>query len=128
MEKTSSLLNAATKIRRIRELRGYSQEYLASKLHITQNTYSKIERGETALSIEKLTDICNALEIDITTLFNFDDKQIFNYCTQTGNFGEQSIFHYNNTLETVQKLYERLLLVKEDKIIRLKNELNKIKE
>ncbi len=37
--------NIAGNIRRIREGKGYTQEYLAMKLGISQNAYSKIELG-----------------------------------------------------------------------------------
>lgn len=33
----------ASNIRKIRELRNYTQDYLAAKLGISQNAYSKIE-------------------------------------------------------------------------------------
>lgn len=42
------------KISSIRTARGYSQEYVASKLGIAQNTYSKIERDETNKLAEEM--------------------------------------------------------------------------
>ncbi len=34
------------KIKKIRELKNYTQEYMAAQIGITQAGYSKIERGE----------------------------------------------------------------------------------
>ena len=53
-----------TKIKNIRELRNYTQDYMAEKLGITQAGYSKIERGETDVTYsKKLFKITNRLNI-----------------------------------------------------------------
>lgn len=45
----------AIKIKKIRELKGYSQDYVANKLAISQRAYSKIESGETRLHWDRMT-------------------------------------------------------------------------
>ena len=55
----------AAAIRKRRELRNYTQEYLALKLHISQNAYSKIELGYTKITLERLFQIADILEYDI---------------------------------------------------------------
>ena len=54
----------ASNIRKARLSRNYSQDYLAYKLNISQNGYSKIELGYTGLSVDKLIIIAKVLEID----------------------------------------------------------------
>lgn len=54
----------ANNIRSIREHRNYTQEYLAAKLRISQNAYSKIELGYTKLTIDRLFLVANILEVD----------------------------------------------------------------
>jgi|GEM_PF-1553439 len=54
----------AANIRKARLSRNYSQDYLAYKLSISQNGYSKIELGYTGLSVEKLIIIARVLEVD----------------------------------------------------------------
>ncbi|MBS1529362.1 MAG: helix-turn-helix transcriptional regulator [Bacteroidetes bacterium] len=54
----------AHNIRKIREYRNYTQEYLAAKLRISQNAYSKIELGHTRITIDRLFHIANILEVD----------------------------------------------------------------
>ena len=44
----------AANIRKIRDLRKYTQEYLAMKLGISQNAYSKIELAYTRITLERL--------------------------------------------------------------------------
>ncbi len=57
-----------TNIKSIRKEKGYSQDYLAAKLGITQNAYSKIELGKTAVAISKLYKIADILEVDALQL------------------------------------------------------------
>lgn len=61
-----------TNIRIIREQKQYAQGYLAAKLGISQNAYSKIELGHTALTVERLLLIAMILETDITNLYKQD--------------------------------------------------------
>lgn len=42
----------------------YTQEYIAFKLHMSQNAYSKLELGCTTISVSRLFELCNALEMD----------------------------------------------------------------
>lgn len=55
-------------IRNIREKLGYSQEYMAMKLGIGQNGYSKIELGYTRITVERLFEIAKVLNTDVFVL------------------------------------------------------------
>jgi len=58
-------------IRSIRLLRNYSQDYLAGKLNISQNAYSKLELGYIRIKLETILAITELLEIDIITLITW---------------------------------------------------------
>jgi transcriptional regulator with XRE-family HTH domain len=58
----------AANIRTKREKRNYTQEYLAYKLSISQNAYSKIELGYTKITLERLFQIADILEVDAVSL------------------------------------------------------------
>jgi len=58
-------------IKKIRDAKGYSQEYMAKKLGIATVNYGKIERGITHMTIERLRSICEILDEDI---FKFLEK------------------------------------------------------
>ncbi|CAN5434608.1 hypothetical protein BH09BAC6_BH09BAC6_29000 [soil metagenome] len=60
------------RIRAIREGKGYTQEYLAVKLHISQNAYSKIELGYTKITLERLLQISVILEVEAYQLISTD--------------------------------------------------------
>ncbi len=69
MSKTQGRLKAvAATIRKQRELKNYTQEYVAFKLSISQNAYSKIELGYTQITLERLFQIADVLEIDVIEL------------------------------------------------------------
>lgn len=63
-------------IRKIREFRNYTQDYLAAKLQISQNAYSKIELGYSSISLNRLIDITEILEVELTDLIALDGDEI----------------------------------------------------
>lgn len=62
----------AGNIRKIREFRNYTQDYLAAKLSISQNAYSKIELGYSKLTLDRLFQIAIILEVEVIQLLNLD--------------------------------------------------------
>ena len=66
----------AYNIRKIRELRDYSQDYLAAKLNISQNAYSKIELGYSDITLNRLFSISTILEVELTDLINLDTNAL----------------------------------------------------
>ena len=68
MKQNITLLNIATNIRRVRESKAYSQEYMAAKMGMSQNGYSKIELNYTRLTVERLLAIAGLLETDAMDL------------------------------------------------------------
>ena len=68
--------NVAGNIRKIREYRDYTQDYLAAKLKISQNAYSKIELGYSKLTIERLFQISAILDVEVTQLLTLDHVEL----------------------------------------------------
>ncbi|MBC6110737.1 helix-turn-helix domain-containing protein [Pedobacter fastidiosus] len=73
--------NVAGNIRKIREYRDYTQDYLAAKLKISQNAYSKIELGYSKLTIERLFQIASILEVEVTHLLTLDHTDLIKIIT-----------------------------------------------
>ncbi len=63
----------ASNIKKARLFRNYSQDYLAYKLNISQNAYSKVELGTTKLTIDRLATIAKVLEVDVNRLLTGHD-------------------------------------------------------
>lgn len=51
------------KIKKVRELKNLTQEFVAAELGMTQSAYSKIETGENDLSFKKLSQIAEVLGV-----------------------------------------------------------------
>ena len=56
------------KIRIVRLSKGYSQNYMSAQLGISQRAYSKLECGDTKLTVDRLKAIAKILEIDARDL------------------------------------------------------------
>jgi transcriptional regulator with XRE-family HTH domain len=108
------LIGIERKLEKIRKLQGFSQEYVASKLNISQKSYSKIECGETKVTLKKLIEICKVLEIDVKKFQNFDPFQEFKEMLE-----EASVPWLTKILQSLEKginLYEDLLQEKNARI------------
>jgi transcriptional regulator with XRE-family HTH domain len=71
-----SAATVAKNIRQAREKRNYTQDYLAAKLAISQNAYSKIELGYTKITIDRLHHIAQVLEVDMFELIKTTNAEI----------------------------------------------------
>lgn len=99
-------------IRKIREMKGVTQEYLASQLNISPQAFGKIEREETKLDFGRLEEIAKHLDVDPLDIIKFDENNIFN---NTFN-NHASVYNqstYNNDprlIEVLQQEVEQLRL------------------
>jgi transcriptional regulator with XRE-family HTH domain len=66
----------ASNIRKIRAYKNYTQDYLAAKLSISQNAYSKIELGYSKLTLNRLFQIASILEVDAVELINLENNEL----------------------------------------------------
>lgn len=60
-------------LRKARQKLGYSQEYIAIELGISQKAYSNLENGKTKLrgdTLLKLSEIFNVMPFEICSLYN----------------------------------------------------------
>lgn len=113
------------KIRQIRELKNLSQEYIANELGLSIRAYSKIESGETQLTINRLNEISKILAVTPQEILGFDAAVVFN----NGNNQQGGKYNntvYNNTeIKQIQVLYEKLLTEKDLRIKVLEDLLKK---
>lgn len=72
-------MNVTDKIKSIRMNKGYSQEFMASKIGVSQRAYSKIENEETKLDIDKLLKISDILEVEPSELLSGEFNQTNNF-------------------------------------------------
>ncbi|OIN60341.1 helix-turn-helix domain-containing protein [Arsenicibacter rosenii] len=94
--------NIGNKIRKIRELRNFTQTYMAERLGIKQSTYSTIENGELDVTLSRLQEISKLLEVRIEDIISFDEKMVFNISNSQNGVG----YINNNVVNQNQKLEE----------------------
>lgn len=99
---------AEIKIKQLRELKNFTQEYMAQQLGLSTRAYSKIESGETQLTINRLNEISEILGIDPIEVLGFDHQNIFNNCTQEGNIGINHINIPDKLIDQYEKRIQQL--------------------
>jgi len=60
------------KIRNLRLQKGLTQEYMADKLHIDTVNYGRLERGKSSITIDRLWNISQILEVSISSFFEIE--------------------------------------------------------
>lgn len=78
-------LNIGENIRKFRELKNITREQMAAELGLSLSGYSKIERNETDLTLTRIQQIAEIMDIDISKILNFDASQIFNVSNNNHN-------------------------------------------
>lgn len=63
-------------VKEYREAKGYTQEQVAKKLGIKQNTYSDKERGKSGFTVDELLKLEIILGASISELFKDKRKEI----------------------------------------------------
>lgn len=72
MSRSKSKQDVNKKIRAIREFKGYSQEYVADKLGLTQSQYSRREVGSISFTSEEIGRVCEILDVNAGVIFSSD--------------------------------------------------------
>ncbi len=105
-------MNIGSKIRKIREFKGYSQENMAGELDMSITGYGKIERNEVSLSLDKLQEIAKILDVQMEQILGFDEAIAFNNFNSSIN---NQIGHSSFPPE-MKQLYEDKIKLLEDKV------------
>lgn len=117
------------KIKSIRELKNYTQEYMADQLGVTQAGYSKIEKGKTILSYVKLVEIARILEVSVEDIISFDSERYFSSInTVKGNSNNGSILINSDNSAALKELYEDKIKLLEKLLSKTEEELNRYKK
>lgn len=108
------------KIRLMREIRQWSQEEMASKMNMSLSGYAKIERGETKLHYDKLVQIAQIFNMNLSDLVD-SDKGVFFYMNDNGD--NNSLTYYNSSEATLIELEKlKLSLIHKDELLAQKDQ------
>ena len=87
-------MDIGDKIRKVRELKGYKQEYVANKLGLSVTAYGNIERNESSLTFERLEEIAAVMEVTVQDILNIPEQLNI----QSVNNAHQVGFNHNTTI------------------------------
>ena len=98
-------MQIGNKIKKIRELRNFTQKYLADELSLSQSAYSKIEMGETEITYARLEKIAAVFEMKLEDIITFSDNALLNFSNNPGNGNLYANVNYSLN-EVLIKSYE----------------------
>lgn len=118
----TGMTDIGNNIRNIRELKNLKRSYVAGKLGLTVSALGRIERGESEISLSRLTEIAEILEVQIEDIMTFNPNEVLkrhlpktsdktnHKPIQSGlnNFAEMEALKKEN--EYLRSVLERLLL------------------
>ncbi|PWH85765.1 helix-turn-helix domain-containing protein [Brumimicrobium oceani] len=88
-------LSISEKVKTLRENLGYSQEYMADMLKVSQQTYSLIEKKPEKSNLLRIQKIATILDVKISFLLNEEDA--FNLYSFHQKGGSTASYIQNNT-------------------------------
>lgn len=113
-------MDIGIKLKKLREQHGYSQEYVANELGVSQSTYFKLEAEQIRLTVERAKQLSKLYEIDPEYFFSSDASAIY-YNNGTGNY-------HNSINSTIEKYENTTGELNKELVDLLKNELVKARE
>jgi transcriptional regulator with XRE-family HTH domain len=124
MENTNKEKNKANRIKVLRESLGYTQEYVASQLSITQQALSRIEQNPENATLNRLKELSLVLGVSLTSLIGEEDTYILQNFQQQG--GQAStVMYMTGIAENERKAYENHIKDLKEQIVLLSNLLKK---
>jgi transcriptional regulator with XRE-family HTH domain len=90
------------RIRKLRELFDYSQESVATELGMSISGYSRIERDEVKITLDKLMIICKVLNVTMPDLIHPNENHVLANWSLSNNLSKR----FENSTEDFEKLEE----------------------
>ena len=113
------------RIRKMRELYDYSQDYVAAALGMSVPGYSRIERDEVRITLDKLLIICRVLNITLSDLTHPNENQL--YANWTLVNARYARFEPNSEeLEKLEEAYKAQVQTLKEEVNYLRGLLSKV--
>lgn len=61
-------------IRILRKIKGYSQDYIAKKMNITQSSYARFENQGVKIDFNLIEQVAEVLEMDVCSVINYHNQ------------------------------------------------------
>ena len=107
-------MTLGTKIRKVRDLKGRKQEYIAAKVGIPQGVISEIENDKIDPHYSIVLKIADALEVEIGQLVGFDEQKMF--FNITDNKDQSNNGYIVQTSKNEKELYDKIITQQQNEI------------
>ncbi|CCH56554.1 XRE family transcriptional regulator [Fibrisoma limi BUZ 3] len=121
MDTTPSMIHHGRNVKRIREILGVKQDFLATSLGLSQQAISQLEQKE-VLDAPSLQRVSKALGVSEDAIKNFSEESAIQIFSNTYHDHAASVqYNFNpvdkwlEAIEENKKLYERLLQAEREK-------------
>lgn len=104
--------NLGTRIKKMRESRNWTQEFMASQLKISQNSYSRIESENVKLSTERLKEIADIFEVPAEFILS---NEAPNFSVNNSTFEKYYAF-INNLHEDQKEILQKSIQILEEQL------------
>jgi transcriptional regulator with XRE-family HTH domain len=112
-----SKIDISNNMRLLRESQGYSQEYVAMQLNLSQQAYSILEKQPEKATLKRLREIALVLQVPLVTLLGEDEVIIQQNFNQAGG-NAATIF---KNIQNNQEVNDRLITQLKEEIIFLRS-------
>lgn len=106
------------KLRVLREVNNFTQEYVADAIEVSASTYSLMEKGQATLSIDRIEKLASLYKMEMSDLLRISDQTIINQITHSNGICSENV-NINGIAEEERKLYK-------ETIARLEEQNNKL--
>lgn len=104
--------NIPLELRKLRVKKGFTQAFMAQKLSISIRAYSKIERGETQLTLERLYQISSILNTSVIALLKETDSKTKD---------KKTVRQIESDMRSMKQHYEEIITLLEEELKALKS-------
>ena len=101
-------MSIGKRIKKLRELRNYTQTYMSVELEISVSAYSKIERDETEMSLKRLEQISKILNVSVNGIMQFDEKVLI----ENANLNDFKSNRSSNTEPLIEQMRNEITFLR----------------
>lgn len=101
---------------------------MAHVLNVSESGYGKIERDETEVTLDRLEQIANALNVNVKDILEFEEATSVHISQPNSTFQNGVVNNYGITGEGERKLYEDKIGLLEDKVKLLEDKIKMLEK
>ena len=113
------------KVRKLRVEANLTQDFVSTKINMSQNSYSLVESGKSTITLDRMLLLSEILKVRPTELLTKEEIELYNILIGTNDEGidiESTIHEYQERL----KFVEKILQIRDTQIAALKKQITQL--